>query len=61
MKKFVVVGSGRQGVAVAYDLLLSCYNDHHHVTMIDIDEECLKKGLKNYKSLSLVRIIWMGW
>ena len=37
MKKFVIVGSGRQGIAVAYDLLSSSYNDIHHVTMVDVN------------------------
>ena len=46
MKNFVIVGSGRQGVAVAYDLLSSFYDDTHHVTMIDINPLFLEKALK---------------
>ena len=42
MKKFVIVGSGRQGVAVAYDLL---QNQSHHVTLVDINEAFLNKAL----------------
>ena len=42
MKKFVIVGSGRQGIAVAYDLLR---NDNHQVTMIDVSESFLNKAL----------------
>ena len=41
MKKFVIVGSGRQGIAVAYDLLR---NKNHHVTMVDINQSFLTKA-----------------
>ena len=46
MKKFVIVGSGRQGIAVAYDLLSSSYNDTHYVTMVDVNSSCLEEALK---------------
>ena len=52
MKKFVIVGSGRQGVAVAYDLLSSCYDDTHHVTMVDIDSSFLEQALKKISKIS---------
>ena len=41
MKKFIIVGSGRQGVAVAYDLLR---DSHHFVTMVDINSSFLEKA-----------------
>ena len=52
MKNFVIVGSGRQGVAVAYDLLSSCYDDNHHVTMVDINLSFLEKALKKISKIS---------
>jgi len=48
MKKFVIVGSGRQGIAVAYDLLR---NDNHQVTMIDVSESFLKKALEKLSKI----------
>ena len=44
MKKFVVIGSGRQGIAVAYDLLR---NTNNHVTMVDISDSLLEKALNS--------------
>ena len=58
MKKFVVIGSGRQGIAVAYDLLR---DTNHHVTMVDISDSLLKEALKkifritNNKNLDGIR------
>ena len=52
MKKFVIVGSGRQGVAVAYDLLSSSYDETHHVTMVDINSLFLEKALKKISKIS---------
>ena len=52
MKNFVIVGSGRQGVAVAYDLLSSCYDDTHHVIMVDINPSFLEKALKKISKIS---------
>ena len=52
MKKFVIVGSGRQGIAVAYDLLSSSYNDIHHVTMVDVNSSFLDKALKKISGIS---------
>ena len=49
MKKFVIVGSGRQGVAVAYDLL---QNQSHHVTLVDINEVFLNKALDKISKIS---------
>ena len=49
MKKFVIVGSGRQGVAVAYDLL---QNQSHHVTLVDINEAFLNKALDKISKIS---------
>ena len=61
MKNFVIVGSGRQGIAVAYDLLSSCYDDTHHVTMVDVNpsylEEALKKITKITKNKNLKGIV----
>ena len=48
MKKFVIVGSGRQGIAVAYDLLR---NDNHQVTMIDVSESFLNKALEKLSKI----------
>ena len=39
MKKFVIVGSGRQGIAVAYDLLRDL---EHQVTMVDVNPSFLE-------------------
>ena len=52
MKKFVIVGSGRQGIAVAYDLLSSCYDDEHHVVMVDVNSLFLEKALKKISKIS---------
>ena len=49
MKKFVIVGSGRQGVAVAYDLLR---NNNHFVTMVDVDSSFLEKALEKISKIS---------
>jgi len=48
MKKFVIVGSGRQGIAVAYDLLR---NKNHHVTMVDINQSFLTKALNKLSNI----------
>ena len=52
MKKFVIVGSGRQGVAAAYDLLSSFYDDDHHVTMVDINSSFLEKSLQKISKIT---------
>ena len=52
MKKFVIVGSGRQGIAVAYDLLSSSYDDIHYVTMVDINSSCLEEALKKIAKIT---------
>ena len=52
MKNFIIVGSGRQGVAVAYDLLSSCYDDTHHVIMVDINPSFLEKALKKISKIT---------
>ena len=52
MKNFVIVGSGRQGIAVAYDLLSSCYDDTHHITMVDINPSCLEEALKKITKIT---------
>ena len=52
MKKFVIVGSGRQGVAVAYDLLSSSYDETHHVTMVDVNSLFLEKALKKISKIT---------
>ena len=61
MKNFVIVGSGRQGIAVAYDLLSSYYDDTHHVTMVDVNpfylEEALKKITKITENKNLKGIV----
>ena len=49
MKKFVVIGSGRQGIAVAYDLLR---DTNHHVTMVDISDSLLKEALKKISRIT---------
>ena len=49
MKKFVIVGSGRQGIAVAYDLLR---DTNHHVTMVDISDSLLKEALKRISRIT---------
>ena len=49
MKRFVIVGSGRQGVAVAYDLLR---DNNHFVTMVDVDSSFLEKALEKISKIS---------
>ena len=49
MKKFVIDGSGRQGIAVAYDLLR---NKEHNVTIVDIDNNLLNKALNKLSKIS---------
>ena len=49
MKKFVVIGSGRQGIAVAYDLLRDA---NHYVTMVDISDSLLKEALKKISRIT---------
>ena len=43
MKNFVIVGSGRQGIAVAYDLLR---DKNHHVTIVDISNDSIDYAFK---------------
>ena len=49
MKKFIIVGSGRQGIAVAYDLLR---DKNHFVTMVDVEPLCLEKALEKISKIS---------
>ena len=49
MKKFVIVGSGRQGVSVAYDLLR---DSDHNVVMVDIHEDFLNQALNKISAIS---------
>ena len=49
MKKFIIIGSGRQGLAVAYDLLR---NHKHSVTLVDINQAFLDKGLEKLSKIS---------
>ena len=49
MKKFIVIGSGRQGIAVAYDLLR---DTNHHVTIVDISDSLLKEALKKISRIT---------
>ena len=49
MKKFIVIGSGRQGIAVAYDLLRDA---NHYVTMVDISDSLLKEALKKISRIT---------
>ena len=49
MKKFVIVGSGRQGIAVAYDLLRDL---EHQVTMVDVNPSFLEKALQKISKIS---------
>ena len=49
MKKFVIVGSGRQGVSVAYDLLR---DSNHNVVMVDIHEDFLNQALNKISAIS---------
>ena len=51
MKNFIIVGSGRQGLAVAYDLLR---NHKHSVTLVDINQTFLDKGLEKLSKISNV-------
>ena len=49
MKKFVIVGSGRQGISVAYDLLR---DSNHNVVMVDIHEDFLNQALNKISAIS---------
>ena len=49
MKKFIIVGSGRQGIAVAYDLLK---DKNHHVTIVDINTSSIDDALKKLSKIS---------
>ena len=49
MKKFIIVGSGRQGVAVAYDLLR---DSNHYVTIVDINEKSINDAFKKLSKIS---------
>ena len=49
MKKFVIVGSGRQGISVAYDLLR---DSNHNVVMVDIHEDFLNQALNKISTIS---------
>ena len=49
MKKFVIVGSGRQGISVAYDLLR---DSNHNVVMVDIYEDFLNQALNKISAIS---------
>lgn len=48
MKKFVIVGSGRQGIAVAYDLLR---DKNHNVTIVDIDQKSIDNARQKLKKI----------
>lgn len=52
MKKFVIAGSGRQGIAVAYDLLR---NTNHEVTIVDISQNSIKDALEKLSKISDVK------
>lgn len=52
MKNFIIVGSGRQGLAVAYDLLR---DSNHYVTMIDINQKFLDRGLDKLSKISSIK------
>ena len=45
MKKFVIVGSGRQGIAVAYDLLR---DKNHYVTILDINANSIDNAFRSF-------------
>jgi lysine 6-dehydrogenase len=49
MKKFIIVGSGRQGLAVAYDLLRDC---NHSVSLVDINQTFLDRGFEKLSKIS---------
>ena len=49
MKKFVIVGSGRQGISIAYDLLR---DSNHDVTILDIDKKFLDEALNKLSKVS---------
>ena len=49
MKKFIIVGSGRQGIAVAYDLLK---DKNHYVTIVDINTSSIDDALKKLSKIS---------
>ena len=49
MKNFVIVGSGRQGIAVAYDLLRY---KNHHVIIVDISQKSIDNAFKKLSAIS---------
>ncbi len=49
MKNFVIVGSGRQGISIAYDLLRDL---NHNVTIVDIDKNYLDQAVNKLSKIS---------
>ena len=49
MKNFVIVGSGRQGISIAYDLLR---DSNHYVTIVDIDKNYLDEAVNKLSKIS---------
>ena len=49
MKNFVIVGSGRQGISIAYDLLR---DSNHDVTIVDIDKNYLDEAVYKLSKIS---------
>ena len=49
MKNFVIVGSGRQGISIAYDLLR---DSNHDVTIVDIDKNYLDEAVNKLSKIS---------
>jgi len=47
-KNILIVGSGRQGISVAYDILK---NSNHNVIISDINQECLDKAMSKITSI----------
>ena len=47
-KNILIVGSGRQGVSVAYDILK---NSKHNVIISDINEECLDQAISKISGI----------
>lgn len=48
MKKFVIVGSGRQGIAVAFDLLR---DKNHNVTIVDINQKSIDNAKQKLEKI----------
>jgi len=51
-KNILIVGSGRQGISVAYDILK---NSKHNVIISDINQDCLDQSIIMIKLICTIK------